>query len=216
MQYKAILWDLDGTLLDTLCDLTSAVNAAMTTRGYPTHTMDEVRAFVGNGARRLIERAVPPDADSAAVEATLGAFNTYYAAHCHEETAPYAGLLPLLSRLKAQGVRLGVVSNKPHYAVQQLAKEYFGDLLELAVGSVDGIPHKPAPDMVTRALQQLGVAPAEALYIGDSDVDVETARRMGMDGIFVTWGFRTAEQLKQVGARHTVDTVEALEAALCE
>ncbi len=214
MRYKAILWDLDGTLLDTLCDLTTAVNAVLGARGYPARTAEEVRAFVGNGARLLIKRALPPESDDTMVDTVLRDFNTYYKAHCREATAPYEGLIPLLARLQAKGVRLGVVSNKPHYAVVPLAKEHFGDLLELAVGSQDGLPRKPAPDAVYRMMEQLGVTAEETLYIGDSEVDVETARNAGVDGLFVTWGFRTAQQLQAAGAHHVVDTVEELTALL--
>ena len=213
MQYKAILWDLDGTLLDTLCDLTTAVNTALVGRGYPARGADEVRAFVGDGARSLIARALPPEAGDA-VDAVLQDFNAYYAAHCREATAPYDGILPLLARLQAAGVRSGVVSNKPHYAVVPLAKEYFGDLLELAVGSQDGVPRKPAPDTVLNAMKQLGVTAEETLYIGDSEVDVQTARNAGVDGLFVTWGFRTPAQLKAAGAEYLVNTVEELSIAL--
>ncbi len=214
MRYKAILWDLDGTLLDTLHDLTTAVNTALAGRGYPARTAEEVRAFVGNGARLLIARALPPEADDATVDALLQDFNAYYAAHCREATAPYEGIVPLLTRLQAQGVHAGVVSNKPHYAVVSLAKEYFGDLLELAVGSQDGVPRKPAPDAVRQAMTQLGVTAEETLYIGDSEVDVETARNTGVDGLFVTWGFRTAQQLQEAGACRLVDSVEELSIAL--
>ncbi len=215
MRYKAIIWDLDGTLLDTLCDLTTAVNTALVGRGYPRRTAEEVRAFVGNGARSLIARALPPETDETVVDAVLSDFNTYYAAHCREATAPYDGVLPLLARLQAQGVRSSVVSNKPHYAVMPLAQEYFGDLLELAVGSQDGVPRKPAPDTVWQAMAELGVTAEETLYIGDSEVDVETAQNASLDGLFVTWGFRSKEQLKKAGALHTVDTVDELAKALC-
>ncbi len=214
MRYKAILWDLDGTLLDTLCDLTTAVNTALDHCGYPARTAEEVRAFVGNGARLLIKHALPPEADDATVDAVLQDFNAYYEAHCCEATAPYEGLIPLLARLQAQGLFLGVVSNKPHYAVVPLAKKYFGDLLELAVGLQDGVPRKPAPDILHRVMEQLGVTAEETLYIGDSEVDVETARNAGVDGLFVTWGFRTAQQLQAAGAHRIVDTVEALSAVL--
>lgn len=215
MRYKAIIWDLDGTLLNTLCDLTTAVNTALVGRGYPARTTEEVRAFVGNGARSLITRALPPETDETVVESVLSDFNTYYAAHCREATAPYDGVLPLLTRLQADGVRSGVVSNKPHYAVVPLAQEYFGDRLELAVGSQDGVPRKPAPDTVWQAMAELGVTAEETLYIGDSEVDVQTARNASVDGLFVTWGFRSKEQLKKAGALHTVDTVDELAQALC-
>jgi len=215
MRYKAILWDLDGTLLDTLCDLTTAVNTALVGRGYPGRTAEEVRAFVGNGARSLIARALPPETDETVVEAVLSDFNTYYATHCREATAPYDGVLPLLTRLQAEGVRSGVVSNKPHYAVVPLAREYFGDRLELAVGSQDGVPRKPAPDTVWQAMNELGVTAEETLYIGDSEVDVQTAQNASVDGLFVTWGFRSKEQLINAGAVHTVDTVDELAQALC-
>ena len=216
MRYKAILWDLDGTLLDTLQDLTDAVNVTLTTHGFPTHSREAVCGFVGNGIRSLIERALPPQSSPQTVETVLRDYNAYYAAHCNEATAPYAGILPLLQRLDAAGVRSAVVSNKSAYAVEPLVAQHFGQSIALAVGVTAELPPKPDIAMVNNALVQLGVAAADALYIGDSEVDVHTARHAGMDGVFVSWGFRSKEQLRAAGAQVIYDTVADLEAALWE
>lgn len=216
MRYKAILWDLDGTLLDTLQDLTDAVNTALAAHGFPTHSNAAVCSFVGNGIRRLIEQAVPPNTPAQTVDAVLQDFNAYYAQHCEVATAPYAGILPLLDRLNAAGVRSAVVSNKSAYAVEPMSAHYFGDRVAVAIGVTDGVPRKPAPDMVHIALERLGVSVGDVLYIGDSEVDVKTACNACVDGAFVTWGFRTAAQLRAAGATVLFDSVAELESALFE
>jgi len=197
---RAVLWDLDGTLLNTLADLRSAVNTALTAFGCPTRSLEEIRRFVGNGAAMLIRRALPGKADDPDPEEVLAAFRTYYNAHCRDETAPYAGVKDAMEALKAAGYAMAIISNKPDYAVKPLCREHFGDIA--AFGEVPGIPRKPAPDMVLRAAEQLGVSPTECIYVGDSDVDVETARNAGMQGLSVLWGFRDRPELEQAGAAH--------------
>ena len=200
LQYKAVLFDLDGTLLNSLEDLADATNAALTAFGLPVRTVDEVRQFVGNGVRLLMERAVPGGAQHPQFEEILAYFKEYYAAHCRVKTAPYPGILPLLDALAAAGAKTAVVSNKFDGAVKELALEYFGPRVALAVGEKPGVRKKPAPDAVLEALRQLEVAPGQAVYIGDSDVDVETARNAGLDGIGVSWGFRSRQVLEEAGA----------------
>ncbi len=209
-RYDAVLFDLDGTLLNTLQDLADATNAALAAFGLPARTVDEVRRFVGNGVRLLMERAVPGGAQHPQFEAILACFKEYYAAHCRVNTAPYPGVLPLLEALQAAGVPAAVISNKFDGAVKQLAVAYFGPRVALAVGEKPGVRKKPAPDAVLEALRQLGVAPERAVYIGDSDVDVQTARNAGTDGIAVCWGFRSRQELEAAGAARIARSPEEL------
>ncbi len=213
MSYTIAIFDLDGTLLDTLDDLHAATNAALTHAGYPPRTREEVRAFVGNGVEMLIRRALPAGADESVVPATLADFKAAYAAGCAVKTAPYPGILALLDALRAQNIRIAVVSNKFDAAVKDLCARYFGDRIEVAVGEreADGVRKKPAPDTVFEALRRLGVppssaAPLSAVYIGDSEVDIETARAAGLPCLSVTWGFRDEAVLRAAGATAIVRT----------
>lgn len=190
MFYKAILFDLDGTLLDTLADLCNSTNRALESFGFPTRTIDEVRAFVGNGIKKLIDRAVPAGTDEAVKSEVLDAFKKDYAAHCADETAPYAGILPMLEQLNRQGIKTAIVSNKADFAVKSLAKQYFPGLCDCALGESTAIPKKPAPDMICAVLSEIGISAGEALYVGDSDVDFDAAMNAGLDVILVDWGFR--------------------------
>lgn len=187
----AILFDLDGTLLDTLGDLHSATNHVLQQFGYPTRTIEEVCRFVGNGAERLIRQAVPQGADPMPV---LAAFQTYYAAHCDILTKPYDGIPEVLSVL-GEKYPLAVVSNKPDRAVKELAKIYFPTLF--ARGESTDCPRKPAPDMVKKAMEAIGAE--TCVYVGDSDVDIVTAKNAGVPCISVTWGFRGEEELRAAG-----------------
>lgn len=202
--YKAFVFDLDGTLLDTLDDLTDAVNAAMQAVGLPLRTRAEVCSFVGNGIAKLIERAVGERADKA--QEALVFFKEYYALHCADKTQPYEGIIPLLQALKDRGLKRAVVSNKADFAVKALAKRYFGGLLEEAVGENEsaGIRKKPAPDSLLSVMEQLGVKKEETLYIGDSEVDIQTAKNAGVDCACVTWGFRDKAFLQANGGRFFV------------
>ena len=201
MRYKAILFDMDGTLLDTLTDMADAVNHILSVHGWPLRTTEEVRAFVGNGARRLMERAVPPEVTGGDFETVLTEYRDWYQAHNCVATAPYPGIPELLAALKAKGLRLGVVSNKPHEFVTQIIESYFPGLFDAVVGERPGVRRKPAPDAVLEVLRALSAAPADAVYIGDSEVDVETARNAGLPCIAVDWGFRSREILLQHGAQ---------------
>ena len=177
--------------------------------------MAEVRAFVGNGIRKLVERAVPAGTSEAQMDAVYEAFNPYYARHCADLTVPYDGILPLLQKLQAQGVVCALVSNKPDYAVQTLAAQYFPGLLAASAGAKDGVRKKPAPDSVFAVIHQLGAEGLRAVYIGDSEVDLQTAQNAALPCISVSWGFRDRSVLEQAGAACICDTVDALYQTIC-
>ena len=208
MKYKAVLFDMDGTLLDTLADMAAAVNHILSVHGYPLRTVEEVRAFVGNGARKLMERALPPDVTGDAFEALLEEYRQWYEAHACVKTAPYPGVPAVLAALHRAGVRCAVVSNKPDGATRELAARFFPGLP--AFGQQDGIPAKPAPEMVYHALAELGVEASAAAYVGDSEVDVALARNAGLPLIAVSWGFRGREALEEAGAALVVDDAATL------
>ncbi len=195
-----VIFDLDGTLLNTLEDLTDSVNYAMERFGYPVHTLEEVRSFVGNGAPKLIERSIPQGMENASYEDVLKTFKEHYAGHCEDKTKPYEGVAKMLDTLQKQGYRMAVVSNKFDGAVKQLCKKYFGSYIATAIGESAEVKRKPAPDTVYRALGELSKDASSAVYVGDSDVDIRTAGNVPMPCISVTWGFRTREQLRQAGA----------------
>ena len=200
MRDIAILFDLDGTLLDTLEDLADATNHIMEQFGFPKRTLEEVRRFVGNGAMRLIVQAIPEDASPQVAEEAFQAFQSYYRANCQHKTRPYEGIPEVLERLKGKGYPMAIVSNKPDAAVQPLRDQYFPGLY--AQGELPDCPRKPAPDMVFRAAKVLGVAPENCIYVGDSEVDVITARNAGMECISVLWGFRDEEEIREAGGEH--------------
>ena len=214
MGYKAIIWDLDGTLLDTLQDLADAVNHSLEAYGLPVRTKEEIRAIVGRGIRHLVENAVPAGTDPATTDAVFGELCTYYAAHSADATAPYAGIPAMLGELSRAGVKMAIVSNKADFAVQDLVMRYFGEEITLAVGAREDIPKKPAPDMVEYSLARLGVTKAETAYVGDSEVDVLTARNTGMDCLAVDWGFRSRETLREAGAERIFSTPQELMEAI--
>ena len=210
MRYKTAVFDLDGTLLDTLEDLYLATNAALESHSLPRRSRDEVRMFVGNGVEMLIRRAVPSGTDEETTLAVLADFKTTYAAICEDHTRPYDGILDMLRALREKGIRVAVVSNKFDAAVKQLCQKYLGVLVEVAIGERAGVRKKPAPDTVYEALKELGMTATGAVYIGDSDVDIQTARNCEMPCISVTWGLRDKDFLLQSGAEILVDTPERL------
>ena len=201
--YGAYIFDLDGTLLDTLGDLAASVNYALRTHGMTEHSIDDVRRYVGNGVRKLMERAIPDGASNPDFEATFVTFRQHYMAHSLDTTKPYDGIPETLQALKAKGCRLAVVSNKMMAATQELCRHFFPDTIEVAIGEDEahGIRKKPAPDTVIAALRQLGVGQERAVYVGDSDVDLETARNSDLPCISVLWGFRERDFLLQHGAK---------------
>lgn len=204
-EYEIYVFDLDGTLLDTLDDLTGAVNAAMREVGAKERTREEVRSFVGNGIRLLVLRALTGGKEDAFVdnevfERAFSCFKAYYGAHLAEKTAPYPDVLPLLRRLKESKKKVAVVSNKADFAVKKLCERYFGSLVDVAVGEKeeDGIRKKPAPDSTIAAIDALGGG--NAVYIGDSEVDIETAKNAKLPCVSVCWGFKDEAFLLRHGA----------------
>ena len=201
--FKVYIFDLDGTLLDTLGDLAASTNYALRTHGMPEHSIDDVRRFVGNGVRKLMERAIPGGAANPDFEATFATFRQYYMEHSLDTTKPYEGIPETLAELKRRGCRLAVVSNKMMAATLELCRYFFPDTIEVAIGENEsqGIRKKPAPDTVFAALRKLGVGNGEAVYVGDSDVDIQTAANAGLPCISVLWGFRDRDFLIQHGAK---------------
>lgn len=205
MSYSTILFDLDGTLLDTLQDLYLSTNHILALNKMPPRTLDEIRQFVGNGARRLVSRAMDiPETDSN-FETYMAQFQSYYSVHCNDHTQPYPDLLPVLRTLRQAGKQLGVISNKPDYGVKALNEIYFSDLMSVAIGQSPSVRCKPAPDTVLQAISLLNADPADCIYIGDSDVDIQTARNAHIPCISVTWGFRDRAFLLKNGATHCID-----------
>ncbi len=196
---KLIVFDLDGTLLDTLDDLHASVNHALASENLPARSMDEVRRFVGNGVRKLIERAVPDDCPGEVLERTFAEFRRHYTENCSVRTKPYDGVPELLDMLKAQGYLLGVVSNKADEPVKALIAHYFPGVFDSVVGEREGVRRKPAPDSVLETARSLGCDAAQAVYIGDSDVDARTAINAGCRCVLVSWGFRGRETLEPFG-----------------
>lgn len=202
MAIDTVLFDLDGTILNTIEDLCDSVNFALDANGFPTRTLDEVRAFVGNGVKNLIHRALPDGADEASFEKCLSSFKSHYERNKTNKTAPYDGVLEMMRRLKADGYKTAIVSNKHDDAVQGLFKLFFSDCASFALGNTDNVAKKPAPDMVYKALDALSSSVDRAIYIGDSEVDVETAKNSHIPLIGVSWGFRGEALLSSLGVRH--------------
>ena len=201
--YQYYIFDLDGTLLDTLGDLAASVNYALREYGMPEHSLDEVRCFVGNGVRLLMERAVPDGTANPQFEDAFSTFRQHYMAHSLDTTRPYDGIPETLTALRQRGCRIAVVSNKMMAATQELCRHFFPDTIEVAIGEheAEGIRKKPAPDTVYAALCQLGAEKDHAVYVGDSDVDIQTAANAGLPCISVLWGFRDKNFLIQHGAK---------------
>lgn len=199
--YDTYIFDLDGTLLSTLGDLAASCNYALRTNGMQERTVDEVRRFVGNGVKKLMERAIPDGLLNPAFDKTYADFRQHYMQHNLDTTKPYDGVMELLGELKRRGKNIAVVSNKFYAATQELCRHFFGnELVPVAIGEREDIRKKPAPDTVMEALRQLGASADTSVYIGDSDVDIETARNSGMPCISVLWGFRDRQFLIDHGA----------------
>lgn len=199
---KTVIFDLDGTLLNTLDDLADSTNYALSRFGYPTRTIEEVRQFVGNGVAKLIERAIPEGKNNPNFGKCLAIFKENYAQNMYNKTAPYNGIIEMLSNLKSKGIKIAVVSNKFDLAVKELCKKYFEGVIDFAAGEneAQGIKKKPAPDTVISVLNEFNFAPEDAVYVGDSDVDIMTAKNSKMPCISVTWGFRDEKFLLENGA----------------
>ena len=210
MAVQGVLWDMDGTVLDTLEDLWAAVNVSLRRFSLPEVSLDRVRAGLGNGAAHLISVCAPAERR----EEVLAFYKPWYDAHCNVKTGPYPGILPLMARLRERGVKQAIISNKPDPAVQELARSYFPGLLETAVGESASVRRKPNPDAVLAAVRQMGLDVADCVYVGDTEVDLATARNAGMACVAVTWGFRSREQLIAAGATRIAGTAEELEKRL--
>ena len=210
MKYELIVFDMDGTILDTLEDLKNSMNHTLKLHNMPERTLDEIRSFVGNGIRKLIERAVVSGTADDKIEVIHKDFMKHYEVHCADFTRPYDGINELIQELRNRGYKTAVVSNKAHDAVLDLCAQYFPNLFDIAIGERPEIAKKPAPDMVNMALEQLQVSREKAVYIGDSDVDVATARNSALAMIAVDWGFRTREFLVEQGAETIVSKPEEI------
>ena len=199
-EYSTYIFDLDGTLLDTLNDLAVSTNYALHWAGMPEHTVDDVKVFVGNGVKKLIERAMPDGINNPKFEMTYSKFKEHYIEHSMDTTKPYPGILETLAELKKKNKKIAVVSNKFYDATQKLCRHFFSDYIQVSIGERENIRKKPAPDTVVEALRQLGAERETAVYIGDSDVDVNTAKNSGLPCISVLWGFRDKNFLIEHGA----------------
>lgn len=204
-KYETVVFDLDGTLLDTLEDLKDSVNYALEKGGMPKRSLEEVQAFVGNGVKRLMELAVPDGEENTKFAQVFTDFKEHYKIHCNDKTAPYPHIMELLEELKKKGYKMAIVSNKFYGAVQELKKLYFEGYIPVAIGEKEGIRKKPAPDTVLEALKELGSSREKAVYVGDSEVDIATAENTGMDCIAVSWGFRTREEQERAGGKIFAD-----------
>lgn len=209
-KYKTYIFDLDGTLLSTLADLAASTNYALRTHHMPERSLDEVRRFVGNGVKKLMERAIPDGLSNPLFEETFATFRQHYMQHNLDTTQPYPGIMQLLEQLKAEGKNIAVVSNKFYAATRELCRHFFGDLVPVAIGEREDIRKKPAPDTVIEALRELGVDKEGAVYIGDSDVDIMTAKNSGMPCVSVLWGFRDKEFLLEHGATTLISKPEEM------
>ena len=206
MAYKAIIFDLDGTILDTLQDLANSLNHALRTHGYPERSLDEVRRFIGNGIKMLVRRGCPADASEQAQEEALATFRVHYDLHCKDFTGPYEGINDLLEALLSKGIRTAVVSNKIEPAVIVLCDEHFPGKFEYTVGNRPDLAPKPDPASVNEVIEKMGLDRKDIVYIGDTEVDIETARNAGIDCIGVDWGFRDGAYLRDLGAKYIVNT----------
>ena len=208
MKYQALIFDLDGTLLDTLDDLADGVNAALRAYNHPEKTRDEVCAAVGNGMLNLMDRVIPGGRTASDFDQIFAYFKQYYAAHCEDKTAPYVGIPEQLLKWRDAGVKMAIVSNKIDGAVQNLNDDFFHR--DIALGEREGMARKPAPDSVFLAMNELSAEPSRTVYIGDSDVDMITACNAGAVPVGVAWGYRPADVLRENGAAYTPENAEDL------
>ncbi len=210
MKYKLLIFDMDGTILNTLDDLTDTTNYALMQHKLPTHTLEEVRMMVGNGLAVLIEKAVPEGSDQVLKDKVLATYLSYYKEHCADKSRPYEGICEMIQKARDMGYKTAVVSNKTDAAVQSLCEDYFKGLFDASIGDKEGVRRKPYPDGVEAVLEMLKVDKTDAVYIGDSDVDIMTAKNSGLDLIGVSWGFRGRDFLKEHGAQIIIDRAEQI------
>ena len=216
MMLDTIIFDLDGTLLNTLEDLKDSVNFALERSNLPLRNINEIRAFVGNGIRLLVERAVPENTDKETVDICFKDFCDYYKIHMEDKTAPYENINEMLDNVKKAGYKTAIVTNKADFAAQDLCRRMFGDNIDFVVGSTDDRPNKPAPDGVFYALEKLGSKLENTIFVGDADTDILTAKNAELPSIGVLWGFRDREIIENAGAEYIVDTVKNLEKLLVD
>lgn len=209
MNIRYVVFDLDGTLLNTLDDLYLSVNKILSDYGYPTRSKTEVRSFLGNGVRALLNCALPDEAKNRTDE-LLPEFKAYYDLHKEDNTAPYAGIKDAVAAIKKSGIKCAIVSNKFDAAVQELKNVTFSGLIDFACGEREGVKPKPAPDGVFLAMKALGAVPDETVYVGDSEVDLATAANSGLKCVAVSWGFRDRAELESRGAKNIADTPEQM------
>ena len=208
MMYKTVFFDLDGTLLDTLEDLADSANDMLIKRGYPERSVEEIRQFVGNGMKNLVERCLPYKVDDSEFQICYELFRKLYSENMQNKTKPYDGVVSCLEKLKAEGIKSVVVSNKNDDAVKKLCSDYFGNLISEAYGRKDGIPAKPDPTMVDIAVKEMGIDKSDCIFVGDSDTDIFTAHNAGLKAIGVLWGFREKEVLISSGADYIIRKIE--------
>lgn len=206
MKYEAVIFDLDGTLTDTLADLRNSVNFALSQFDFPEKTAEEIRSFVGNGVKRLVYLSVPENTSDEIAEDCLSAFKEYYKTHSCVATNPYDGIIEMLSEIKNKGIKIAVVTNKMHSAAVDIVDHFFGDLIDVTVGQLDGVAQKPQPDGIYKALEYIGVSKEKAVYVGDSEVDCITAKNAGIPCVGVTWGFRNRDVLSKNGAEFIINS----------
>lgn len=209
--YKAVIFDMDGTLLNSIEDLTDSINFILDKYKLPTKTLPEVKHMVGSGAAKLVERAIPLGRDNPKFNTILDDYKAYYFDHCNEKTGPYDNIIELLKELKSRGFKLAIVSNKSMKAIQELKDLYFEDYIDVAVGVTDNVKRKPAPDECYEAMEQMGVNKEDCIYVGDSDIDYLTAVNTGLPCISCLWGFRTKEELIDAGAGNNYFVEDPLE-----
>lgn len=214
MKYELVIFDLDGTVLDTLPDLASSVNAVLQQHGYPTHSADIVRGFLGSGMRRLVENALPQDVGGEETEFVYRDFCAVYAAHCIDRTKPFAGIVTLLGALRAGGVRTALVSNKADALAQKLCKHFFDGLFDRVRGAMPDVAMKPAPDAVNETLKELSLPREKALYVGDSEIDFQTAQNARMDAFLAAWGYCDRMVLHRLAAARVLSSPEELARAV--
>ena len=208
-RFDAVLFDLDGTLLFTLPDMRLALNRALEQSGHPPRTLEEIRSFVGNGVRKLVERALPPGAEADA-DRVYRCYSDWYSLHGQEHVEYYPGIRETVAALRERGIRTGVVTNKNHADAVAMMERFFGGLIEVTEGKRDGRPTKPSPEAALDAAKLLGVSPARTLYVGDSGVDAETAKNAGMACALASWGYRDRPELERMEALGVIDRAEEL------
>ena len=211
MKYKAAVFDMDGTILNTIDDLRNSVNAVLAHFGYPERSPEEIRTFVGGGSYQLITLALPECCSKETVDEVHSYYRPYYAAHSEIKTAPYPGVVELLNDLKDAGIKLAVVSSKPDGPVNTLCKKYFDGIFDVSIGDRPGLERKPAPDALFLALKELGVDKEDAIFIGDSEYDIAIAKNAGVTGIAVTWGYRDRDALVSLEPDNIADSCDDIE-----